>query len=135
MIKFRAFDLSSKIMHYDFQFISSGDNEDDWILFKSDKQPLENGEVLANPYFRKQIKIMESWDRKDKDGQQLYDDDILEIAEHYEGDYTYKKEIVVLGQDSVYLDGEVQDWDLKVLGNIHENPELNPHNNKEKICV
>lgn len=128
MVKFRAFDLQSKIMHYDFQFISSGDNNDDWIIFKSDKQTLGNGEVLANPYFRQQIKIMESWDRKDKDGQQLYDDDILEIAEHYEGDYTCRKEIVVLGQDSVYLDGEVQDWDLKILGNIHENPELNPHN-------
>lgn len=41
-IKFRAFDEGNKIMHYDFQFIKSGDEGNDWIIFTSDKNKLSN---------------------------------------------------------------------------------------------
>ena len=39
--KMRAWDECNKIMHYDFQFIKSGDNGNDWIIFQSDKQELD----------------------------------------------------------------------------------------------
>ena len=55
-IKFRAWDEMKKVMHYDFEFIRSGIEGNDWIIFKSDKQPLEQGKVLDNPYFAQTIK-------------------------------------------------------------------------------
>ncbi len=50
-VKFRAWDERSKIMHTDVQFIRSGKEVNDWIIFKSDKQQLKDGNVLDNPYF------------------------------------------------------------------------------------
>lgn len=41
-IRFRAWDEQNKIMHNDFQFIKSGDEGNDWIVFTSDKQTLQD---------------------------------------------------------------------------------------------
>ena len=57
-IKFRAWNEQYKIMHYDFEFISSGQGYNDWIIFKSDKQQLKDKVVFDNPYFFKQFKII-----------------------------------------------------------------------------
>ena len=65
-IKFRAWDEQNKVMHNEVEFIRSGIDGNDWILFKSDKQKLEDGNVLNNPYFQQQIKLMQYTGLKDK---------------------------------------------------------------------
>lgn len=87
--KFRAWDETHKIMHYNFQFISSGEEGNDWIVFTSDKQKLtDKPHPLENPYFYQQFKIMEyvginnfyegdivSLGENDNDGVIKYDED------------------------------------------------------------
>jgi len=62
ILKFRAWDEKNKIMHYDFEFIRSGTEGNDWIIFKSDKQRFDDNTqifpLLKNPYFSQQLKII-----------------------------------------------------------------------------
>lgn len=84
-IKFRAWDEGSKIMHHNFQFITSGDNGNDWILFTSDEAPYEKnrkeGVVLNNPYFRQQLKIMQFTTLHDKNGKEIWGKDRVKCTD------------------------------------------------------
>jgi uncharacterized phage protein (TIGR01671 family) len=134
--KFRAWDEQNKIMHYDFQFIKSGNEGNDWIIFTSDKQFLSDSHhPFQNPYFQQQFKIMEWTGTKDKNDKYIYEGDVISIDEHWSGDYRIPKRNYIVELHSPEYsckaigvnEWEELDWNnkyIEVVGNIFENPEL-----------
>lgn len=130
-LKFRAWDEGSKIMHYDFQFFTSGEEDNDWICFSSDKEKrITNnpiGIVFNNPYFRQQLNIMQFTGLLDKNGKEIYEGDI-----YHQGDRNITYTVVwhdtgLIGKQngsSSYADIEYWLSNTEVIGNIYENPEL-----------
>ena len=122
-IKFRAWDEQNKIMHNEVEFIRSGTEGNDWILFKSDKQKLECGNVLNNPYFQQQIKVMQYTGLKDKNGKEIYEGDIVKG--------NYLRGIGVVEWNKYFCKFDISHRmnispsdEFEVIGNIYENPEL-----------
>lgn len=82
--RFKAWDKLNKVMHYNFQFIKSGDEGIDWIIFTSDKQTLQNKiDPFKNPYFQQQFKIMPYTGIDDEFCIPLYEDDVVGIGGFY----------------------------------------------------
>jgi uncharacterized phage protein (TIGR01671 family) len=119
VIKFRAWDEQNKTMHYDFQFIKSGNEGNDWIIFVSDKQPLTSN-WKENPFFSQQLKITQFTGLLDKNGKEIYEGDI--IKEFWVGRndvFEVKKWYKILWYNSTYAGNT---WEI--VGNIYENPDL-----------
>ena len=133
-IKYRAWDEGNQVMHYDFQFIKSGDEGNDWIVFTSDKQTLQQKpHPLSNPYFQQQLKIMPAMDAKSLEGKLIYVGDIVETDEAgWIGEVVFERDMfVVVGTGGSSL----CNWEaFKVLGNRYENPELLKHLGEDKPC-
>ena len=116
-IKFRAWDERNKIMHNDFQFIRSGEEGNDWIVFTSDKQTLKDKQhPLENPYFQQQLKIME-WSGIEN----IFEGDIVSLGD-IDGEG-----VVKYNEDRFYVDYGTTHTRVsknhKVLGNIYEKTE------------
>ena len=129
-IRFRAWDEQNKIMHNDFQFIKSGDEGNDWIVFTSDKQTLQDStHHFENPYFGQQLKIMEYTGLKDKNGKEIYEGDVTKHHSHntiskwiYSSRYLQFMSLESDGTHRYYFD--IDKDKLEVIGNIYQNPEL-----------
>lgn len=140
-ISFRAWDEKKKIMHFDFQFIKTGNEGNDWILFVSDKQPI-GGEVEwdKNPHFSQQLKIMQYSGIEDINGKKIYEGDVVKSTIH--NPTHYQVEFIEGGFCCTHplIEGYPIDINhfsskFKVVGNIFENPELlgaKPNDKKEQ---
>ncbi len=131
-IKFRAWDERNKIMHYNFQWIRSGIEGNDWIVFISDRQTLKSEpHPFQNPYFAQQLKIMQWTGLVDANGKDIYVGDFLTgranlIVVQYrapEFEFSYKNpdkghwlKTMCCGWGDLYQP--------EVVGNIYENSEL-----------
>ncbi len=130
-IKFRAWDEQNKIMHHDFQFIKSGEGGSHWIVFASDKHPLDRDpHPFKDPFFERQFKITQSTVLKDKDGKEIYEGDIVRFPSSVYGErlltITFGKNMAEFrGKSSRFCESlfELDQDEYEVVGNIYENPE------------
>jgi len=138
-IKFRAWDGLKKVMHYNFEFISSGIEGNDWIVFTSDKQPLDRGKnnmeetthPFNNPYFAQQLKIMQFTGLLDKNGKEVFEGDIIsrirgisEIVWSDDG-WAVKTFAGWKTQENVFCYQRFCEvGEIEIIGNIYETPEL-----------
>ena len=130
-IRFRAWDEQNKIMHNDFQFIKSGDEGNDWIVFTSDKQTLQDStHPFENPYFGQQLKIMQYTGLKDKNGVKIFEGDVLktETEKPMVVGWSERFASFVLNREGWLFShwfGESCDPEkCEIIGNIHQNSEL-----------
>ena len=139
-IKFRAWDNSQAIMHKEVEFIRSGTEQNDWIIFKSDRNLLENNEVLTNPYCQQQINIMQYTGLKDKNCKEIYEGDVVIQYEIPNKPFDVKREVFF--SDGMFCVGKIGETEtplyletntsyrgknvnlIEVIGNKFENPEL-----------
>ncbi len=117
-LKYRAWNKDKKIMHYDFQFVKRGSKVGEFILFISE-------DIKA-------MEIMQYTGLKDSNGNEIYDQDIVEwgdgkekikmIVEWHRGGFSF---IIINDPYGVWqkVDMEVAD-EVKIIGNSFENPEL-----------
>lgn len=155
-LKLKAWDESNKVMHTNFQFISSGEEGNDWIVFTSDQQKLtDDPHPFENPYFRQQFKIRQYTGSSTKD-EDIYTGDFVKIEfldshekviatetcvalwEEVRGTFTFApstqhRGLTVDGFFRRYREKEIQfiSW-VEIIGNIFENPELDLMWEKER---
>lgn len=132
-IKKRAWDEKNEVMHYDFQFIKSGEDGNDWIVFTSDKQKLTDKlHPFGNPYFQQQLKISESVGIKNKNGTEIYYGDVIKNSKGESVVIENRPEFAQIRSAwfwgiRVHFQGFEN---IEVIGNIYENPELLKGNQK-----
>ena len=120
-IKFRAWDIEDKIMHYDIQ----------------DRAKFKGGFITGTKHFNYFLehpcfKIMQFTGFHDKNGTEIYCSDILEwetIKPNDNGNWDGKEiqkviDLVEWNVEQGKFDGLIGVKQCKVIGNIHEHPHL-----------
>lgn len=124
-LNLRAWDEQNKVMHNNFQFIKSGDESNDWIVFTSDKQTLKSEpHPLKNPYFQQQLKIMEGIGKPDINGKEYFRGDIVQTDTDIQY-IDYNKSLSCYGIRSFKGGGTMSiDSSWEIIGNIYENLDI-----------
>jgi hypothetical protein len=124
-LKLRAWDEQNKVMHNDFQFIKSGEENNDWIVFTSDRQKLtDEPHPLSNPYFQQQLKITEGIGLKDCNEKEYFVNDIVQTDTIIQF-IDYNNELCCYGVRQFGGGATMSiDKSWKIIGNIYENPEF-----------
>lgn len=137
--EFRAWDEQAKVMHHDFQYIKSGDDGNDWIIFTSDKQKLtDEPHPLQNPHFSQQMKISQFIGITDRNGKKIFEGDVVSVFSdgEYQFDQLVKYNNAATGalvdampnrEYNVTTMGfaiESEYYQYEVIGNIYENPDI-----------
>ncbi len=123
-IKFRAWDKSWNVMYSNFQFIKSGDDGNDWIVFTADNRPFTT-DWKDDPFMRHQLIIMQFIGKYDKGGKEIYEGDILKPPVGALQYVIYREDmarfVTKLNKNSASTDIELNS---EVIGNIYQHPEL-----------
>lgn len=129
-IKFRAWEEVNKVMHLDFRFIKSGDEGNDWLIFTSDKQTLQDKHhPFDNPWFQQQFKIMQYTGLKDANGVNLFEGDVVSVAGTGSAEVKICPAYGVVfsdkdGFERHYIDCIAEGDHPTIVGNIYQHPEL-----------
>ena len=140
-IKFRAWfhngekDCKGQML-YDIQFAQSGNQKNDWICIcvvgKKENIPapfcFADGQWCKNPFSRQMFSLMQFTGLLDKNGKEIYEDDIVECW------FPGAPNNLRCRQEVMFVDGcfgcgdyplkLIDRTTLKVIGNIYKNPEL-----------
>lgn len=125
-IKFRAWDEGNKIMHNNFQWIKSGEEGNDWLIFTSDKHTLDHTPNPFNdPHFQQQFIILPYSGKKDKNSIEIYAGDICRYYSKNipSGVWQSRVSEVVL-PDFLFKYNDYYYKDFEIIGNKFLNPEL-----------
>jgi len=107
-IKFRAWDKVGKHMYFSFPIVSHGETN---IFMLSS---------LIEAWTKGNYELMQFTGLLDKNGKEIYEGDIVTHPYHWEENHVIKWPEDYYDIQEYALDSE----DMKVIGNIYENPEL-----------
>ena len=118
-------------MHYDFQFIKSGDSGNDWIIYTSDQQDLKSEpHPLSNPFFQQQFHIMHDIGIFDSENVLIYEEDFLKIIVFDNNNNIIDEYFIIAkfehGGHNVYDKlKNASTYTIKIVGNIYEHEFVN----------
>ena len=114
-LKFRAWDKQYKRMV-----------RVNMILF--DSEEIDYDDNLNEPKSWSRFNIMQYSGLNDKNGNEIYEGDIIKVANKYIGKIVFYHGCFCFFNDELYIKTSVGDWmqanEREILGNIYENPEI-----------